>query len=81
MKTLFSIISIFALLTATELLDVSQWDAGAIFSAVAVAVLFAFALNDSQSRARPLVVGRVERYPVPARVSGARRASSLDLAA
>jgi hypothetical protein len=81
MKTLIALFSILALLTATESLDASQWDAGALFSAVAVAALFAFALNDSRLPARPLILGRVERYPGPARCSGARRAHSMDLAA
>ncbi|HUJ44523.1 MAG TPA: hypothetical protein VLW52_13055 [Opitutaceae bacterium] len=81
MKTLFSLLSILALLTATESLDASQWDAGALFSAIAVAVLFAIALNDARRPERSLVVGRVERYQPQARISGARRAHSLDLAA
>jgi hypothetical protein len=81
MKTLVALFSIFALLTATESLDASQWDAGALFSAVAVAALFAFALNDSRRPERPLLLGRVERYPGSSRYSAARRTPSMDLAA
>jgi hypothetical protein len=81
MKTLVALFSILALLTATESLDASQWDAGALFSAVAVAALFAFALNDSPRPERPLLLGRVERYPGSSRCSGARRTPSMDLAA
>ncbi|HUL53269.1 MAG TPA: hypothetical protein VLT83_07665 [Opitutaceae bacterium] len=78
MKTLVSLFSILALLTATESLDAARWDAGALFSALAVAVLFAIALNDTRRPGRSLIVGRIERYPVPSR---ARRIHPVDLAA
>lgn len=81
MKTLFALFSIFVLLTAAEALDASQWDAGTLFSSVAVAALFAFALNDSRRPERPVLLGRVERYPGSSRYSGARRTPSMDLAA
>ena len=81
MKTLFALFSIVALLTATQSLDAVQWDAGELVSALAVAALFVIALNDSRQPERSLIRGRIESYPTPSRVSRARGAHSMDLAA
>ncbi|MGA2444605.1 MAG: hypothetical protein ABSG50_04130 [Opitutaceae bacterium] len=82
MKTLLSLLSIFVLLMAAVSLDASyQLDAGVIFSVVAVAALFAIALNDSRRPERFLVPTRVERFPEPSRCSVMPRANSMDLAA
>jgi hypothetical protein len=80
MKTLLSILFIFVLLTAAGALDAYPLDAGALFSAVAAAALFAIALNDPQPERR-LELTRVARFPASSRRSAEPRAHSLDLAA
>jgi hypothetical protein len=56
MKTLLSLLIVLVLTTAASALDSYRLDASGLFLALAVAVLFAFALND-----RPL---RDQRPPV-----------------
>ena len=80
MKTFLSLLFISVLLTAAASLDAYQLDAGVIFSAVAVAALFAIALNDSRPK-RCLVPTRVTRFPAPSRDSAPPSRHSLDLAA
>ena len=80
MKTFLSLLFISVLLTAAASLDAYQVDAGVIFSAVAVAALFAIALNDTGPERR-LVPTRITRFPAPSRRSVPPRAHSLDLAA
>ena len=53
MKTLLSHLFILVLTTAAMSLDSHQLDAGVLFLALAVAVLFAFALNDRPLRNQP----------------------------
>jgi len=53
MKTLLPLLFILVLTTTAMSLDSHPLDAGALFPASAVAVLFAFALNDRPWRDRP----------------------------
>ena len=53
MKTLLSLLIILVLTTAAIALDSYRLDASVLFLAVAVAVLFAFALNDRPLGNRP----------------------------
>jgi hypothetical protein len=53
MKTLLSLLIILVLTTAAIALDSYRLDASVLFLALAVAVLFAFALNDRPLRNRP----------------------------
>ena len=80
MKTFLSLLFISVLLTAAASLDAYQLDAGVIFSAVAVAALFAIALNDCRPVHR-LSPTRVTRFPVPSRSPATPRRHSLNLAA
>ena len=50
MKTLLSLLIVLVLITAASALDPYRLDAGDLFLALAVAVLFAFALNDRPRR-------------------------------
>jgi hypothetical protein len=57
MKTLLSLLIVLVLTTATSALDSYRLDASDLFLALAVAVLFAFALNDRPRREqRPAAV-------------------------
>ncbi|MDD2765463.1 MAG: hypothetical protein PHE83_15990 [Opitutaceae bacterium] len=58
MKTLLSLLSVLLLIVAAVSLDAYQLDAGILFSALTVAALFAFALNDNRRLRRPLVASR-----------------------
>jgi hypothetical protein len=80
MKTLLSLLIISVLLTAAASLDAYQLDAGVIFSTVAVAALFAIALNDSRP-VRRLSPTRITRFPAPSRQSATLCRRSMDLAA
>jgi hypothetical protein len=80
MKTLLSLLFISVLLTAAASLDAYQLDAGVLFTAVAVAALFAIALNDSRP-VRRLSPTRITRFPAPSRAAASPRRRSLDLAA
>jgi hypothetical protein len=80
MKTFLSLLFISVLLTAVAALDAYQLDAGVLFTAVAVAALFAIALNDSGPERR-LTLTRIARFPAPSRTAAAPRRRSLDLAA
>jgi hypothetical protein len=53
MKTLLCFLSTFALITAIASLDGYRLDVGVLFSAFAVAALFAFALTEGRGPARP----------------------------
>ena len=55
MKTLISILSILALTMAAMSLDAYQLDFGDWFIAAMVAVMFGFALNDTQRAPRSLL--------------------------
>jgi hypothetical protein len=61
MKTLLSFLFILVLTTAAILLDSHRLDAGVLFLALAVAVLFAFALNDRPLRNQPPPIVRLAR--------------------
>ena len=50
MKTLLSLLMVLVLITAASALDPYRLDAGGLFLALAVAGLFAFALNDRPRR-------------------------------
>jgi hypothetical protein len=57
MKTLLSLLMVLVLTTAASALDSYRLDASGLFLALAVAVLFAFALNDRPRRdLRPAAV-------------------------
>jgi hypothetical protein len=56
MKTLLSLLSILTLTAGAIEFDASQLDAGALFTAVLVAALFAFAANDGRRGGRPVRV-------------------------
>jgi hypothetical protein len=78
MKTLLSLLSTLALITALVTLDGQRLDAGVLFSAFAVAALVAFALTEGHGPARPSLSEHFSR-------SGARlqsrRSRALNLAA
>jgi hypothetical protein len=80
MKTLFSLVSILALTAGAITLDAYRLDAVDLFFATAVAVLFAFALNDGPAR-QLLVLAPVTPLarPRPARVP--RQANPVKAAA
>ena len=59
MKTLLPLLSILVLTTAAISLDAHRLDASVLFLVLAVAVLFAFALNDRPLHNRPLSDARL----------------------
>jgi hypothetical protein len=61
MKTLFSFLSILALMIAISSLDSHRLDADVLFPALAVATVFAFALTEGRSPARPTLSERFTR--------------------
>jgi hypothetical protein len=80
MKTLFAFLYTFGVTAGTASLDFHRLDPGVLFSAAAVAALFAFAINDGCRVRRPLYAG-VARFPSRHPGSLGRRVNSLDLAA
>ena len=76
MKTLFALLYTFGVTAGAATLDLHQLDPGMLFTALAVGVLFALALNDGSRVRRPLVVAPVTRFP-----RTHRRPDSADLAA
>ena len=81
MKTILSLVTTLALIIGAASLDASKLDAGSLFSALAVAALFAFALNDVRRPPYQILSARITRFPGPARVSTAPQSHSMDLAA
>ena len=61
MKTLLSLLSTLALITALASLDSQRLDAGVLFPAFAVAALVAFALTEGRGPARPSLAERFSR--------------------
>jgi len=74
MKTLLYTLYTFGVTAGAVSLDSYRLDAETLFTALAVAVLFGFALHDGHRTVRPLPATPVTRFP-------ARRAEALDLAA
>jgi len=66
MKTLLSLLSTLALITAIASLDSHRLDAGVLFPALAVAALVAFALTEGRDSARPTLTDRFSRTTRPA---------------
>jgi hypothetical protein len=81
MKTILSLVTTFTLIIGAASLDASRLDAGVLFSALAVAALFAFALNDVPRPAYRVLSARITRFPAPARCSVPRRSRPMNLAA
>ncbi len=80
MKTLFAFLYTFGVTAGTASLDFHRLSPGVWVPTVAVAALFAFALNDGCRARRPLYTG-VTRFPARRPGSLGRQAKSLDLAA
>jgi len=78
MKTLISLLSTLALITAIASLDSHRLDGGVLFPAFAVASLVAFALTEGHGPARPSLYEHFSRSG--ARLQ-ARRPRALHLAA
>jgi len=82
MKTVISLLSTLTLITAMASLDASTVDFGFLLSALAVAGLFAFALNDSPRPAYATLPNqRVTRTPWATTTRINRRRSTLKLVA
>jgi len=81
MKTLLYILYTFGVTTGVISLDSYRLDPGILITALAVACLFALALNDRPRLVRPLTLPRVARFPAPRARAVACRAKALDLAA
>ena len=77
MKTLLSLLSTLALITAIASLDGYRLDAGMLFSACAVAALAAFALTEGRGPVRPTFTERFSRLPRPVEQLGAPRPRHL----
>ena len=65
MKTLLSLLSTLALITAIASLDSHRLDAGVLFPALAVGAVFAIALTEGRGPARPALAERFSRLPGP----------------
>ena len=74
MKTILYALYTFGVTTGAVSLDSYRLDPGTLFTALAVAVLFAFALHDGRRTVRALPATPVTRFPT-------RRTEALDLAA
>jgi hypothetical protein len=81
MKTILSLFTTLALIIGAASLDAYRLDAGLLFSALAVAALFAFALNDVRRPPYRVLSARITRFPAPARCSTPPQSRSMDLAA
>jgi hypothetical protein len=81
MKTILSLFTTFTLIIGAASLDASRLDAGVLFSALAVAALFAFALNDVRRPPYRILSARVTRFPRLAGCSAPPQSRPLDLAA
>ena len=81
MKTLLYLLYTFGVTTGAVSLDSYRLDPGILVTALAVAGLFALALNDGRRIERPLTAPSVARFP--SRRSGqlSSRTNALDLAA
>jgi hypothetical protein len=77
MKTLLSLLSTLALITAIASFDGYRLDAGMLFSAFAVAVLAAFALTDGRGPIRPSFTEHFSRFPRPVSHLGSPRPRHL----
>ena len=72
MKTILSLFTTLALIIGAASLDAYRLDAGLLFSALAVAALFAFALNDVRRPPYRVRSARITRFPGTARCSTGR---------
>ena len=81
MKTILSLVTTLTLIIGAASLDASRLNAGVLFSALAVASLFAFALNDVRRPPYRIFSARITRFPDPARCSARSPSRSMDLAA
>jgi hypothetical protein len=81
MKTLLSFLYTFGVIAGAVSLDSYRLDPEVLFTAVAVAALFALALNDGCRVRRPLSAGSVARFPSRKPGSLGRRTNAFDLAA
>lgn len=81
MKTLFSLLCTFGVTAGAMSLDSYRLDPEVLFTAVAVAALFALALNDGCRVRRPLRAGSVARFPSRKPAPVGRRTNALNLAA
>jgi hypothetical protein len=81
MKTLLYVLYTFGVTTGAISLDSYRLDAGTLITVLAVAALFALALNDGRRVARPLTTAPITRFPArnPDRLHC--RTNALDLAA
>ena len=76
MKTLFALLYTFGVTAGAASLDLHRLDPGMLFTAAAVAALFALALNDGCRVRRPRSLAPVARFP-----RAGRRPDTADLAA
>jgi hypothetical protein len=81
MKTLFALFYTFGVTAGAVSLDSYRLDPEVLFTAVAVAALFALALNDGYRPRRAVGTTRVTRFPTRSPVPLGRHSTSLDLAA
>ncbi len=81
MKTLLYVLYTFGVTTGVVSLDSHQLDPGILITALAVAVLFALALNDDGRVRHALTVHRVVRFPARRADRPMTAERALDLAA
>ena len=81
MKTILSLFTTLTLIIGAASLDAYRLDAGLLFSALAVAALFAFALNDVRRPPYRVRSARITRFPGTARCSTPPQSRPMDLAA
>lgn len=81
MKTLLSLLCTFGVTVGAVSLDSYRLDPDVLFTAMAVAALFAMALNDGCRMRRPLFAGSIARFPSRKPAPVGRRTKALDLAA
>lgn len=81
MKTLLYILYTFGVTTGVVSLDSYRLDPGILITALAVAVLFALALNDDGRVRHSCTVPRVVRFPARRASGPIARERALDLAA
>ncbi len=81
MKTLLSLLYTFGVTAGAVSLDSYRLDPEVLFTALAVAALFALALNDGCRVRRPLFAGSVARFPARKPAPVGRPTNTLDLAA
>ena len=80
MKTLLSILTLFGIMLAADVLSPSTLGAGDLLAAASVAAIFALAVADYDRAPRPVAMAGVTRFPVRA-ARRLARAESLKLVA